>query len=158
MAYLFSFQMMYKSQFIKTDTYVWFCGPRSQIVFKWSRNPECHNGLDSQVETWHQAREIQSIAMTKEHNRREVQSKREQKKYREREGEREKHSQRASLDRGTAGTSCYLPATVWKSTLCITDQHAVRKPKIWGNTTTKAKFVPLTERFDYFSNFHEYKS
>ncbi len=29
--YLFSFQMMYKYQFKKTDPYDWFCGPGSQL-------------------------------------------------------------------------------------------------------------------------------
>ncbi len=31
---LFSFQMMYKSQFWKIVTYDWFCGPGSQIIHK----------------------------------------------------------------------------------------------------------------------------
>ncbi len=30
-AYLFSFQMMYNSQFQKIDPYDWFCGPGSHI-------------------------------------------------------------------------------------------------------------------------------
>ncbi len=32
-SYLFSFQMMYKSQFRKIDTYDWFCAPGSHINF-----------------------------------------------------------------------------------------------------------------------------
>ncbi len=31
-SYLFSFQMMYKSQFQKIDPYDWFCAPGSQIL------------------------------------------------------------------------------------------------------------------------------
>ncbi len=31
--YLFSFQMMYKSQFQKIDPYDWFCGPGSQMSY-----------------------------------------------------------------------------------------------------------------------------
>ncbi len=33
---LFSFQMMYESQFRKTDPYDWFCGPGSHIAI-WAR-------------------------------------------------------------------------------------------------------------------------
>ncbi len=32
-AYLFSFEMTYKSKFHKMYLYDWFCGPRSQIRF-----------------------------------------------------------------------------------------------------------------------------
>ncbi len=40
-SYLFSFQMMHKSQFQKIDPYDWFCGPGSHIVIckQYALNP-----------------------------------------------------------------------------------------------------------------------